>query len=712
MGYVLILAEKPSQAKAYADAFKTRRHDGYTEILPCTTFSEGAYITWGVGHLVELKEPHTYNPAWKRWSLGSLPILPERYEFQVSKSKYKQFQVVKKLIKATDHVINACDVDREGSNIFYSIYYMTGARNQLIQRLWINSLEADEVRKGFENLRDNKKDLQLYEEAKARQISDWLVGMNGSRLYTLLLKAKGMEEVFPIGRVQSPTVYLIYQRQREIETFVSEPFFEAEAIFTAANGTYKGKAKLKEPKRELIAEALNSRNITKRTPGTIATVTHTDKRMPPPQLHSLSTLQATANRRWKASPATVLQTMQTLYEKKLVSYPRTDTRHITPSEFTYLVANIEGYQQLIEQPFEVASRTPKKRYVDSSKVQEHYAIIPTKKIPTAATIAKLAPLERNLYEEVIRTALAMFHRDYLYTETKVTTDVNGLPFFTTGKTERDKGWKELFATPKKKETDEPTLPPLEAVETVQSEISIKEGATQPPKPYTEGQLIAMMKTCGKLVEDQSETDILKEIEGLGTEATRSSIIETIKKHGYISVTKNIVSITDKGRVLCLAIEGSLLASPSMTAKWETYLKKIGNGEGTGQHFLGSVSKFIHKLLEDVPPQLEKQTIDIVLPPSPSSHKSSYTRTEVAPCPRCKTGNIIAHKNFYGCSNYKNGCKQTFPGIFLKKSLTATQVKLLCTKGKTNTIKGFTSADGNKFDAALEFKEGKLELVFI
>ncbi|PIC73513.1 type IA DNA topoisomerase [Sporosarcina sp. P17b] len=708
----VILAEKPSQAKAYADAFTSRKHDGYMEINPCPTFPEGAFLTWGVGHLVELKEPHTYNPSWKRWSLGSLPILPERYEFQVAQGKYKQFQVVKKLIRGTNTVINACDVDREGSNIFYSIYYMTGARNQLIQRLWINSLEADEVRKGFENLRDNKKDLQLYEEAKARQISDWLVGMNGSRLYTLLLKAKGIEEVFPIGRVQSPTVYLIYQRQREIETFVSEPFFEAEAIFTAEHGTYKGKAKLKEPKRELIAEALNSRNITKRTPGVISELTNTDKRTPPPQLHSLSTLQATANRRWKASPATVLKTMQTLYEKKLVSYPRTDTRHITPSEFNYLVEAVEDYQKLIEHPFEVASRTPKKRYVDSSKVQEHYAIIPTKKLPTPAALTKLSPLERNLYEEVIRTTLSMFHRDYLYTETKVITDVNGLPFFTTGKTERDKGWKELFAAPTKaKDAEEPTLPPLAKEETVQSEIGIKEGATQPPKPYTEGQLIAMMKTCGKLVEDQSETDILKEIEGLGTEATRSSIIETIKKHGYIAVNKNIVSITDKGRVLCQTIEGSLLASPSMTAKWETYLKKIGNGEGTGQHFLGSVTKFIQKLIEDVPVQLEKQTIDIVLPPRPSSGRSSYTRTEVAPCPKCDKGMIIEHQKFFGCSNYKNGCKQTFPGLFLKKKLTVPQVKLLCTKGKTNVIKGFTSADGNKFDASLELKEGKLNLVF-
>ena len=497
MGYVLILAEKPSQAKAYADAFSVRKQEGFMEIHPCPIFPEGAYITWGVGHLVELKEPHTYNPAWKRWSLKSLPILPDRYEFQVAKGKFKQFQIVKQLIKGTDTVINACDVDREGSNIFYSIYYQTGARGHTIKRLWINSLEVDEVRKGFENLLDNRKDLLLYEEAKARQISDWLVGMNGSRLYTLLLKAKGYEEVFPIGRVQSPTVYLIYQRQMEIEQFVSEPFFEIEATFTAEQGTYKGKAKAKNSKREVIRALLAKHDIQPTSPGVVTSVTATEKRTPPPQLHSLSTLQATANRMWKTSPADVLKVMQGLYEKKIVTYPRTDSRHITPNEFSYLAAQVGAYQQVLNHPFPVASLAPKKRYVDSSKVQEHYAIIPTKKVPSEAVLARLSSLERNLYEEVLRTSLAMFHTDYLYTETKITTEVNKLPFFTTGKTERDKGWKALFVRAQKdNDKEDATLPPLIENEAVGSSISIKEGKTQPPKPYTEGQLIAMMKTAG------------------------------------------------------------------------------------------------------------------------------------------------------------------------------------------------------------------------
>ncbi|WP_144510271.1 type IA DNA topoisomerase [Bacillus sp. FJAT-22090] len=707
----VILAEKPSQAKAYADAFSVKRHEGYLEINPCPIFPEGAFITWGVGHLVELKEPKAYDSKWDKWSLNSLPILPDRYEFQIAKGKFKQFTVVKKLIRAADTIINACDVDREGSNIFYSIYYQTGAKGKTIKRLWINSLEVDEVRKGFANLQDNRKDLLLYEEAKARQISDWLVGMNGSRLYSLLLQSQGIREVFPIGRVQSPTIYLIYQRQMEIENFVSEPFFEIEALFTAEHGTYKGKAKVKEPKREIIQALLSKHNIHPNSSGVITSVDKQDKRMPPPQLHSLSTLQATANRLWKTSPANVLKTMQSLYEKKLVTYPRTDSRYITPAEFSYLAAQVSDYQQLIGHSFPVVSLSPKKRYVDSSKVQEHHAIIPTKKLPTQAKLAGLSSLERNLYEEVIRTTLAIFHGDYLYTETKVTTEVSGLPFFTTGKTERDKGWKSLFTRSNKDtEKEDPALPPLYEKEVVEGNIEIKEGKTMPPKPYTEGQLIAMMKTCGKLVENKDETEILKEVEGLGTEATRSGIIETIKRHGYIDVNKNIVSITDKGRVLCQAIEGNLLASPSMTAKWETYLRKIGNGEGSQERFLGSIAKFIQSLLQEVPDQIKNKKIDIQLAPSKKAN-SRYNQEPIAPCPKCKQGFIVARKNFYGCTNYKNGCTQTFNGFYLKKKITPSQIKLLCTKGKTNIIKGFVAENGQSFNASLSFVEGKVKLDF-
>ncbi|WP_084243949.1 type IA DNA topoisomerase [Planomicrobium okeanokoites] len=699
----VIVAEKPSQAKAYAEAFKTAKREGFLEIMPDAIFPEGAYITWGIGHLVELKEPKAYDPKWGKWSLAALPILPGDYQFQVARGKYQQFNIIKKLIQQTDTVINACDVDREGSNIFYSIYYHTGAKGKNIKRLWINSLEADEVRKGFQELRDNKQDLLLYQEARARQISDWLVGMNGSRLYSLLLQEKGIREVFAIGRVQTPTVYLIYQREKEIEAFVPEPFYEVEGDFQAEKGKYKGKAKIKAKVRQEAEDLLEKHAIDPKEEGTVLQVKTAEKQQPAPQLHSLSTLQAAANRKWKYSPAKVLSVMQTLYEKKLVSYPRTDTQHITNAEFSYLAKQVETYQKLIGAEFPVASRAPKKRFVDNAKVQEHYAIIPTKSMPTARKLEGLARDERNLYEEVLRTTLAMFHRDYRYAETKVTTDVKGLHFFTTGKTEIDKGWKELFPVAKDSKSD-PALPELREQEKVAAKVAVKEGMTTPPKPYTEGQLIAMMKTCGKFAEDAEDSEILKEVEGLGTEATRSSIIETIKRHEYIQIKKNIVSVTEKGRILCQAIEGNLLSSPSMTAKWESYLKKIGRGEGSPEVFLATIGKFIEKLLTDVPSQLQTNGL-------PDRVEMVNSKDAIALCPRCKKGSIVSSRGFFSCTEYANGCKQSFPATFLKKRLTAKTIEYLCTKGKTPVMKGFVSKNGKKFSAKLILEDGKLKMEF-
>lgn len=702
----VVVAEKPSQAKAYADAFKVKKHEGFFDVQPCEAFPQGAYITWGIGHLVELRDPKSHHPKWTKWSLQTLPILPDEFQFQIAKGKAKQFGVIKKLICETDTVINACDVDREGSNIFYSIFDYTRARNKTIKRLWINSLEVDEVRKGFLHLHDNQKDLLMYEEAKARQMSDWLVGMNGSRLYTLLIQQKGIREVFSIGRVQSPTVYLIYQRALEIERFVPEPFFELEGTFQAEQGSYKGKVKGKLKFREEAEQLLKKHQIDEISTATVSQLKTEAKRTLPPKLHALSTIQATANRKWKYSPAKVLSTMQSLYEKKLVTYPRTDTQFITPSEFSYLEAQIEAYQQIIQQPFKVASRKPSKRYVDSSKVQEHYAIIPTKKIPSGKIVAGLSRDERNLYEEILRTTLAMFHTDYVYQETTVTTEVNHLAFFSTGKTEIDKGWKSLFSNEKEtNELKEMSLPKLSLHERVKSKVMIKEGQTSPPKPYTEGQLIAMMKTCGKFVEDAGETEILKEIEGLGTEATRSGIIETIKRHGYIEVKKNIVSITEKGRVLCEAIEGNLLASPAMTAKWEAYLKKIGTGNGSSELFLGSIAKYLNQLIQDVPTQLQQKSFHMTT-------ETFTSKKEVATCPTCQKGTIVSRKNFYSCSAYKDGCKQTFPATFLKKRLSAKHIEDLCVKGKTEVIKGLVSKTGKTFNAKLELNKGQLKLNFL
>lgn len=706
----VILAEKPSQAKAYSEAYSIKNRTGTSiELNPCSTFPNGATITWGIGHLVELKQPKEYKEEWGKWSLSSLPILPERYDFKVASGKTPQFSAVKKLFKEADLIINACDVDREGSNIFYSIYHMTGAKSKTIKRLWINSLEVDEVRKGFSNLQDNKKDLLLYEEAKARQISDWAVGMNGSRLYTLLLQQKGFKESLSIGRVQSPTVYMIYQRQLEIENFVPKAFYEIEGNFTAADGKYKGKAKIKSDKKEEVQALLENHKIADKNDGFVKSITKKEKRTKSPKLHALSTLQAVANRNWKYSPADVLKTVQGLYEKKIVSYPRTDTQFITNNEFAYLAEKVEAFQQVAGKSFEVVSKEPNKRFVDGSKVAEHYAIIPTKNVPSENTLNSLSDQERNLYFEILHTTLAMFHSDYVYEETKVITDVNGLEFETTGNTEKSLGWKELFKnTPKEedKEKNEATqaLPTLEKDKRVLSVVRLKEGVTTPPKPYTEGQLIGMMKTCGKSVEDEEDMEMLKAIEGLGTEATRSGIIETIKKHEYIEVKKNIVSVTKKGEILCQSIEGNLLSSPSMTAKWETYLNKIGNGDGSSEVFLSTIAKFINKLIEDVPDQLKVEGIK-------KNIESIKQEEQIAVCPTCKKGSISFKASFYGCSDYTNGCKQSFPSSMLGKKITEKHVKDLCTKGKTSVIKGIKSKAGKTFDAALKLDGQNIKFEF-
>lgn len=697
----LIVAEKPSQAKAYADAFKTKKQKGYIEILPDPIFPEGALLTWGIGHLVELREPKEYDSKWTRWTLASLPILPAEFHYKVAKGKYEQFAIVKKLMKEASYLINACDIDREGSNIFYSILTVAGVKNKLIKRLWINSLEVSEVRKGFQELLPNDRDLLLYEEARTRQKSDWLVGMNASRIYTILLKKKGIASVFSIGRVQSPTLFLIYQRVLEIENFKPEPFYELEGIFHTGEIEYKGKAKEKTSDRkkleELLAQAALRENTT--VPGKVAQVEEKEKRLPPPQLHALSSLQMTANRKWKASPSAVLKAAQSLYEKKLITYPRTDTRHITPSEYAYIKELAPELQHRLHVEFPL-NMTPSKRYVDASKVQEHYAIVTTRKLPTEKTVMGLTGLEKNLYDEIIRTTLSMFHRPYVYRETTIVTEVNNLSFYTKGTVPMDLGWKQLFPQKEKEEW----LPQVEAGTPVEAHVHIEEGITKPPKLYTEGQLIQMMKTCGKLMEDEEDAALLKEIEGLGTEATRSGIIETLKKQEYIAVTKNEVSITEKGRILCQSVEGTLLASPAMTAKWESFLQRIGRGEASEAQFLQQIEAFIQKTIETVPQTLETKTFASLPEEEQSSGK--------IPCPTCKEGTIVLKKSFYGCSNYKNGCKQTFPLRLAGKKLSPSVIESLCTKHKTGKLKGFTSKQGKPFSAALQLtEEGKIQFVF-
>ncbi|WP_142318760.1 type IA DNA topoisomerase [Bacillus cereus] len=708
---VLILAEKPNQAKAYAEAFpKVEKRDGHFYVQPCSLLPSGGNITWAYGHLVELKSPQDYKKEWEKWDLSQLPILPSRYEYKVSADKKKQFNIIKKLMKEAEIIQISTDIDREGEAIARLIIQEAGCTHKKIKRLWINSLEVDEIKKGFQNLKPGEDFESMFEEAQARQLSDWIVGMNASRLYTLLLRQKGVQGVYSVGRCQTPALCLINKRQQEIKNFKPTPFFELEAQFTSPNGVYLGRYKERFANKGDLMSLLQQHSLSEKSSqqGMIKSVEVKPKQKEAPKLFSLSSIQALANKKYKYSPADVLKGIQELYEAKLVTYPRTDCNYITEGEFEYLKNNLNGYQSIIGVNFQPHSLTANKRYVDNKKVQEHYAIVLTKNVPSKETIAKLTDKQRNLYVEVLKSVLSMFHSPYKYEETVITSDLNGLLFTTKGKAEKSLGWKELYVTDKIEEEDDQEkvsiLPVVKQGEFVQGLVKSKEGVTTPPKPYTEGQLITMMKTCGSSVEDEESKDILKEVEGLGTEATRAGIIETLKNQGYIEVKRNKVNVTPKGEILCQSVQGTLLAKPEMTAKWEGYLRKIGKKQGSKDVFVSQTSKFAKDLIEGATKSIAGLKID-------NKIQEMKSKDTVGKCPKCGK-DVVNRKTFYGCSGYKDGCKFSIPGEYLTKNISEPNAKKLLEGKKTGLIKKMKGKSGIEFDGYLKLSQsGRLELEF-
>ncbi|WMT20845.1 type IA DNA topoisomerase [Parageobacillus toebii] len=704
---IVILAEKPDQARKLASPFPHTKGNGFLSIQSCKEFPNGATVTWAIGHLVELKEPEEYRPEWKKWDLATLPIIPGQFEYKVSKDKAKQFQTVKKLLKEADEIIIATDPAREGENIARLLILMAGCSKKRIKRFWTSSLTENAIRKGFAELKDGKETIHLFHEAQARQIADWLVGMNASRLYTLLLQQKGIRDVFSVGRVQTPVLKLIYDRQKEIEHFQPEPFYELEGQFTVKNGTYRGKLNKRFSSPDELYEAVRP-DITKEQQtyqAVIKSVRISEKRTPAPKLHSLSTLQSKLNRTKKFSPTKVLELVQSLYEKGYVSYPRTDSQYITEEEYTYLQKHVDQYQQCLGIHVPIRSLQPSKRYVNPEKVSDHYAIIPTEKVPDTKAFETFSSDEKEVYYEILKSALAMFMTDYVYDETVIITSVGKQEFVTKGRTEKEMGWKALYQNEKDEESEGEQvaiLPEVKEGESAKADISVKQGMTQPPKPYTQGQLITLMKTAGKYVEDREMKEALNQVEGLGTEATRAAIIDTLIQRRLIEVKKNQVFVTKKGEILCEAVKGTILSKPEMTAKWELFLQEIGKGNRSKEVFIEQAKKLCYALIQQASQDVER--ID-----AKQALEEIKKENTIAPCPRCQKGYIVDRKTFYGCTEYANGCKQTFPKSILGKNITKTHVKQLCEKGKTNKIKGFK---GKKtFDAYLTLQKGEIQFTF-
>ncbi|MBT2685865.1 DNA topoisomerase III [Bacillus sp. ISL-37] len=711
----LIVAEKPDQGRTLASVFKMKKRDGFIEILPNEIFPKGAYVSWAIGHLTELSAPEQYNPGWKKWSLDTLPIIPENFKYEVVKSKAKQFQIIKKL--ATDpqvsEIIHAGDAGREGELIIRNILRLADCMKPM-KRLWISSLTPKAIKEGFQNLLNESDTKNLYFEAYTRACADWVVGMNASRLYTLLLQKKGYSDVFSVGRVQTPTLALIVKRELEIENFVSEPFWEVLSKFNINGKKYSGKwekdgdsrIKTKEM-AEKIAAFCDGKTAE------AAEVTSEKKEFMPPLFYNLSAIQAEANRRFKMSPKKTLDILQGLYQRGIVSYPRSDSRYVTPGEaegFSAILNKLQAnpdYQPLF--PLPNSSIENNKRYVNEKKVTDHYAIIPTEQVPN---LSRLSGDELKLYDLLARTLIAAHYGPYIAEYTTIKTVVEGrAEFISKGKVQLDEGWKKVL--PQKDSDKEPELPAVQQGETgtvLKSEV--KESKTQPPKRLTEGQLITLMKTAGKHIEDKELEKVLMKAEGLGTEATRAGIITMLKDRAYIEVRKNLVYATAKAKILVTAVGGQVLASPEMTAKWEQRLHQIGQGEASPKQFIEQTSKMIKHLVSETSEGSSGWTFSEELTnafvPGKKGGRSRRS-TNLGKCKKCD-GMVVDKGTFYGCSNYqKTKCNFTLSKQILGKTVTQKNIKMLLAEGSTDVIEGFQSKE-KTFNAKLYWdgEENKLK----
>ncbi|MGM9987464.1 MAG: DNA topoisomerase III [Bacillaceae bacterium] len=716
----LIIAEKPDQGLKIAAPFSFKKKDGYVEIQPCLQFPQGAYLTWAIGHLCELVAPEVYDEKWKKWNISTLPMIPTRFMHVVSKGKYKQFAIIKQLVhdSKVSEIIMAGDCEREGEHIVRLILSVSG-NTKPTKRLWISSLTENAVLKGFENLLEEEETRNIYFEAYSRACADWLVGMNASRVYTLLLQHAGIHDVFSVGRVQTPTLALIVKREKEIASFVSEPFWEVFAKFKMDSHLYEGKWH-KDNDSRITSEEM-AKKIAAFCEGKEAVVTDVEKErkeFQPPFLYNLSSLQGDANKRYKMSPQKTLDTAQKLYVKGIISYPRSDSSFVTKEEAQGFELILEKIKQIpVYAPFfPLAKETiiNDKRYVNEKKVTDHYAIIPTEQVPN---ISKLTTEEQQIYDLIVRSLLAAHCEKAIFDYTTIHTVVEGrATFVSKGKVKVQDGWRRVKYINEKEEEKEAVLPPIEKDQSgIVKSVKVKSGKTQPPKRYTEGQLIAVMKTAGKHVEDESLMKVLNRTEGLGTEATRAGIINVLKQRKYIDVKKNQVFATEKGMLLIDAIGAQLLASPEMTAKWEQRLHEIGEGTATASNFMEQVKKLTAKIIEDA--QKEAVTWDFnaynieQISKQSSLSKGTYKeRKKVGKCMQCG-GDMIDMGKFYGCANYGNKkCTFSISKKILGKTISQKNVRLLLKGEPTEVIKGFKK-DDNVFDAKVKWNDGKLSFIY-
>lgn len=733
MGKALILAEKPDAAKKMAAAFKYKSHDGYFEIEKCDTFKEGAYVIFAIGHLCELMFPESYDKKWKIWNLNTLPIIPDPFKYQVSKGKEKAFNNIKKLANQSDvtELILACDAGREGELIGITIFKMIGVYGKKpLKRLWVSSMTPDAFRNGFANLRDGEETVPYYYESYARSVSDFLVGINLSRAITLHLRNAGIQsdKPFSIGRVQTPVLKIIVDRDREIEKFVSKPFWTIQATFNMDGKRYEGKWYRREKEEritnfEVKAQAEELVNRLGNQPAKIIDVIKERKSVQPPKLHSLSTLQTLAGQKFKYSPTQTLEIAQKLYTTGYISYPRTDSNAITKEEakqFSLIfgkLKGIEAYSSLLPAP--IQSENLSSRFINPKAVSDHYAIIPTEQVPN---LSKLSKDELNIYDIIVRSVIAAHYENAEFDHTSIETVIQNETFSTKGKVLIVEGWRKVMypngasdsTEEKDNDEDDGLLPPVsKGEEGIAERVEMKEGKTSPKPRLSAANLINVMKYPEKFMETGgvTEDDLEGEIKSMaiGTEATRAGIIDTLVARGFIEIKKSKVFATDKGKLLIDALGNStVLTSPVMTAKWESVLEQIAKNKVDYNHFIEQSKNLVIKSL-DTFSEIAK-TWDFKGNPA----AQGKTREVLGNCPLCNK-EVVDTGKFYACSGYfeNKQCLFILGHLVAGKKISAAQVKKIIKNGETDELDGFVSAKKVKFKAKLAVNKelGKIEFKF-
>lgn len=694
---IVCIAEKPSVAKDIARILgATASHNGYME-------GNGFQVTWTFGHLCTLKEPNDYTENWKHWSLSALPMIPPRFGIKLIDDDgiKRQFSVIERLMQAADCIVNCGDAGQEGELIQRWVMQKAQAKCP-VKRLWISSMTDEAIREGFNSLKDQSEYQPLYVAGLSRAIGDWLLGMNATRLYTL--KYGQNRQVLSIGRVQTPTLALIVNRQKEIDSFVPEPYWVLSTIYrdTLFTAT-KGKFTTKEEGEQAFATIADK-------PFEVTGVSKKNGNEAPPRLFDLTSLQVECNRKFSYSAETTLNLIQSLYERKLTTYPRVDTQFLSDDIYPKcagILTGMRGYEQYI-QPLAGKKLPKSKRVFDTSKVTDHHAIIPTG-VPASA----LSDMERNVYDLIARRFIAVFYPDCKFATTTVLGKVEDVEFKVSGKEIFEPGWRTIYAqqpshpnnpsTPQPlnpqpsssedddKQDEERTLPTFVKGESGPHTPTLTEKWTTPPKYYTEATLLRAMETAGKFVDDETLRAALKE-NGIGRPSSRAGIIETLFKRHYIRRERKNLIATATGIELIDIIHEELLKSCELTGIWEKKLRDIEHKKYEAADFITELKQQVTEIVYDVlrdnsnrrvtittDEDLKKAKKKKTAAPKKAAAKSAATSSTASTknaaaspqpatsepsaddsiigttCPVCGKGTIIKGKTAYGCSNWKNGC---------------------------------------------------------